>query len=242
MRTIRRKPIQVAAPATIRRSRSRRRLALLPVPARASNGYRLYTADAIDILRFIRQASGLGLSLREIKEILVIRRGGGGRGGLAGRPPPLHPRPPAPRRGGAGARTKARRSPRPARAASAESPGLAAADHGPGEDLPACRVVGASTDRGERLMPTPTHHLAADHSRSPGLRRRHVLGLPRAVGRDRAAGARDHAPPLHALEHALDLVTYALGGAATLAVLGLSLGVEPEALSSSSSSRRRSSS
>jgi hypothetical protein len=37
-------------------------------------------------------------------------------------------------------------------------------------------------------------------------------------------------------------VTYALGGAATLAVLGLSLGVEPEALSSSSSSRRRSSS
>jgi hypothetical protein len=49
---------------------------LLPAPARGPNGYRLYTSGAIDTLRFIKQASGLGLSLSEIKEILVIRQGG----------------------------------------------------------------------------------------------------------------------------------------------------------------------
>jgi DNA-binding transcriptional MerR regulator len=55
---------------------------LLPLPARASNGYRLYTEEAVQMLAFIKQAAGLGLSLAEIKEIVAIRRGG--------RPPCVH--------------------------------------------------------------------------------------------------------------------------------------------------------
>jgi DNA-binding transcriptional MerR regulator len=49
---------------------------VLPPPARGLNGYRLYAEDAVDMLRFVRQAQGLGLSLAEIKEIVAIRQGG----------------------------------------------------------------------------------------------------------------------------------------------------------------------
>src|SRR3972149_173232 len=48
----------------------------LPLPARGTNGYRLYPADAVDMLRFIRQAQGLGLTLAEVKDIVAIRQGG----------------------------------------------------------------------------------------------------------------------------------------------------------------------
>ena len=49
---------------------------VLPPPGRASNGYRLFARDAVDMLRFIKQAQGLGLTLAEIKEIVAIRQGG----------------------------------------------------------------------------------------------------------------------------------------------------------------------
>src|SRR5581483_11171079 len=49
---------------------------VLQPAARAANGYRIYGEDAVDMLRFITQASGLGLTLAEIKEIIAIRRGG----------------------------------------------------------------------------------------------------------------------------------------------------------------------
>jgi len=49
---------------------------VLPPPERGANGYRLYTADAVEMLRFIKQAQGLGLTLAEIKEIVAIRQGG----------------------------------------------------------------------------------------------------------------------------------------------------------------------
>jgi MerR family transcriptional regulator, copper efflux regulator len=39
-------------------------------------GYRTYTDDDITVLRFIRQAKTLGLSLGEIRDILDIHRGG----------------------------------------------------------------------------------------------------------------------------------------------------------------------
>jgi DNA-binding transcriptional MerR regulator len=58
------------------------RRGLLPAANRAANRYRLYGEDAAEILRFIRQATGLGLTLAEIKDILVIRQGG--------RPPCTH--------------------------------------------------------------------------------------------------------------------------------------------------------
>jgi len=49
---------------------------VLPPPARGTNGYRLYPADAVDMLRFIKQAQGLGLTLAEVKDIVAIRQGG----------------------------------------------------------------------------------------------------------------------------------------------------------------------
>jgi DNA-binding transcriptional MerR regulator len=49
---------------------------LLPEAERTGAGYRTYTDDDITVLRFIRQAKTLGLSLGEIRDILGIRRGG----------------------------------------------------------------------------------------------------------------------------------------------------------------------
>jgi DNA-binding transcriptional MerR regulator len=55
---------------------------ILPPARRAVNRYRLYDEDTVDMLRFIKQASSLGLTLAEIKEIISIREGG--------RPPCTH--------------------------------------------------------------------------------------------------------------------------------------------------------
>ena len=52
------------------------RKGLLPTATRAANRYRLYGEDTTEVLRFIKQATGLGLTLAEIKDILVIRQGG----------------------------------------------------------------------------------------------------------------------------------------------------------------------
>jgi DNA-binding transcriptional MerR regulator len=49
---------------------------LLPAAERTDAGYRTYTDDDIAVLRFIRQAKTLGLSLGEIRDILGLRRGG----------------------------------------------------------------------------------------------------------------------------------------------------------------------
>jgi MerR family transcriptional regulator, copper efflux regulator len=49
---------------------------LLPATERSDAGYRLYSDDDIAVLRFIRRARTLGLSLDEIGDILDLRRGG----------------------------------------------------------------------------------------------------------------------------------------------------------------------
>ena len=49
---------------------------VLPRPARGTNGYRLYGNDSVEMLSFIKQATGLGLTLAEIREIIAIRQGG----------------------------------------------------------------------------------------------------------------------------------------------------------------------
>ena len=46
---------------------------LLPKPVRSVGRFRLYAADDIETLRFIRQMHGLGFSLREIKELIDLR-------------------------------------------------------------------------------------------------------------------------------------------------------------------------
>jgi len=48
-------------------------IGLLPSPLRAENGYRLYTADDVRRLRFVRSARALGFSLAELKEVLAMR-------------------------------------------------------------------------------------------------------------------------------------------------------------------------
>lgn len=49
---------------------------LLPPAERTAAGYRVFTADDLGVLRFIRRAKALGLTLSEIKNILELQRGG----------------------------------------------------------------------------------------------------------------------------------------------------------------------
>jgi MerR family copper efflux transcriptional regulator len=43
---------------------------------RLANGYRVFSGEAVDVLRFINRAKELGFSICEIREILALRRGG----------------------------------------------------------------------------------------------------------------------------------------------------------------------
>lgn len=49
------------------------RVGLLPPPARTSSGYRSYDRDAVDRLHFVQGAQRLGLTLRDIRELLAVR-------------------------------------------------------------------------------------------------------------------------------------------------------------------------
>lgn len=46
------------------------RLGLLPKPHRTSGGFRVYSADTVEWLRFIKQAQALGFTLREVRDLL----------------------------------------------------------------------------------------------------------------------------------------------------------------------------
>ena len=46
---------------------------LLPKPLRTTGRFRLYAADDVERLRFIRQMHGLGFSLREMRELIDLR-------------------------------------------------------------------------------------------------------------------------------------------------------------------------
>ncbi|MGH7701058.1 MAG: heavy metal-responsive transcriptional regulator [Gemmatimonadales bacterium] len=52
------------------------RLGLLPRPARTDGGYRLYEHTALERIALIRKAHALGLTLREVREVLEIASGG----------------------------------------------------------------------------------------------------------------------------------------------------------------------
>ncbi|MFI6685691.1 heavy metal-responsive transcriptional regulator [Streptomyces sp. NPDC050485] len=49
---------------------------LIDRPQRTRAGYRIYTEQALPVLHFIRQAQALGLTLKEIKQILDLQRTG----------------------------------------------------------------------------------------------------------------------------------------------------------------------
>lgn len=67
---------------TVKAIRFYERKRVLPPPKRAVNRYRFYDDEAVAMVRFVKQAAGLGLTLAEITEIVAIRRGG--------RPPCTH--------------------------------------------------------------------------------------------------------------------------------------------------------
>lgn len=46
---------------------------LLPKPPRTNAGYRMFSSESVDRIRFIRHAQELGFSLKEIKELLDLR-------------------------------------------------------------------------------------------------------------------------------------------------------------------------
>jgi len=50
------------------------RVGLLPSPPRSAAGYRRFDDEAVRVVRFIKRAQELGLSLREVKELLKLRR------------------------------------------------------------------------------------------------------------------------------------------------------------------------
>ena len=49
------------------------RNALLPRPSRTAGGFRQYVDTDLETLRFIRQAQGLGFTLKEVRELLALR-------------------------------------------------------------------------------------------------------------------------------------------------------------------------
>lgn len=49
------------------------RRGLLPAPARAANGYRVYDIGTLRHVKFIRHAQDLGFSLAEVRELLALR-------------------------------------------------------------------------------------------------------------------------------------------------------------------------
>ncbi len=49
------------------------KLGLLAKPPRTTAGYRVFSADAVRRVRFIKRAQELGFSLKEIKELLALR-------------------------------------------------------------------------------------------------------------------------------------------------------------------------
>jgi MerR family mercuric resistance operon transcriptional regulator len=51
------------------------RLGLMPTPPRPRGSVRRYTSDAVERLRFIRRAQGLGFSLDEVKLLLDLATG-----------------------------------------------------------------------------------------------------------------------------------------------------------------------
>jgi DNA-binding transcriptional MerR regulator len=51
------------------------RIGLMPSPKRTAAGYRLYDQSALERLSFIKQAKVLGLSLDDIKDLLMLQDG-----------------------------------------------------------------------------------------------------------------------------------------------------------------------
>ncbi len=65
-----------ASGLTVEGVRYYERQGLLDSPERSPAGYRLYAPDALARLTFIRQAKAIGLSLKEVRQIIALSRSG----------------------------------------------------------------------------------------------------------------------------------------------------------------------
>ena len=67
---------QIAAKAGMSRDAIRiyERQGLIEEPKRSANGYRIYSENTIIHLRFIQRAKGMGFTLKEIGELLAIKK------------------------------------------------------------------------------------------------------------------------------------------------------------------------
>ena len=62
------------AGVTVDTVRFYQKLGLVRVPIRTTSGYRLFDADRIHSLKFVRHAQDLGFSLSEIRDLLALRQ------------------------------------------------------------------------------------------------------------------------------------------------------------------------
>ena len=70
---IRTGPLAELAGVNLQTIRYYERVGLLPKPRRTESGYRQYTEDDLDLLIFIKNAKGLGLSLEKIKQLIKLK-------------------------------------------------------------------------------------------------------------------------------------------------------------------------
>lgn len=49
---------------------------VLPAPERTASGYRDYTLDEVDLIRFVRRARSLGIPLEDVRQIVELRTRG----------------------------------------------------------------------------------------------------------------------------------------------------------------------
>ena len=68
-------PVARAAGVNVETVRYYQRVGILNEPAKPAEGYRVYPADTIDRIRFIKRAQQLGFSLQEIAELLELGDG-----------------------------------------------------------------------------------------------------------------------------------------------------------------------
>lgn len=68
-----------AAGVNVETLRYYERRGLLRAPRRGRGGYREYTPEAIEIVRFVKRAQALGFTLEQIQELLALRRPRSGR-------------------------------------------------------------------------------------------------------------------------------------------------------------------
>ncbi len=73
MSTLTRGKLAKAANVNVETLRYYEKRGLLPAPPRGESGYRLYPAESIDRVSFIKGAQELGFTLEEIKDLLELR-------------------------------------------------------------------------------------------------------------------------------------------------------------------------